>query len=213
MRTPLNMLATRGQALWRRFGRQDGPAADHQLAALLTSWQSAPRAYHTLSHLQDCLWQVDLHAAQLQQPDAVALALFYHDAVYDPQRQDNEPQSAQWLWRDWQDHLPTDTLQRLQGWILATATHDPAALDDDGLRLLDIDLSILARDPDTYAHYARQIRQEYAFVPEPDYRRGRAQVLQRFLQRERLYHSDLASPHWEGQARQNLQQELRGLLD
>ena len=50
-------------------------------------------------------------------------------------------------------------------------------------------------------------------MPEPDYRRGRAQVLQRFLQRERLYHSDLASPHWEGQARQNLQQELRGLLD
>lgn len=200
------------QAWWQILSALCLPANPARLAELLSLWQQPGRVYHQLDHLHSCLRLAQTQAWACAEPALVQLALFYHDAVYDPQRNDNEARSAALCVDHWRGQLPEASLGSVQTWILATATHDPAGLDDDGLRLLDIDLSILARDPDTYAHYARQIRQEYAFVPEPDYRRGRAQVLQRFLQRERLYHSDLAAPHWEGQARQNLQQELHGWL-
>jgi predicted metal-dependent HD superfamily phosphohydrolase len=70
---------------------------------LLRSWQRWPRAYHNASHLQACLghWQTvqkELPGA-LEQPHAVALALWFHDAVYWPWSAHNELRSAQWASR------------------------------------------------------------------------------------------------------------------
>lgn len=206
------LLTARWQELLRHYDVQDKEAGFSQLAALLASWQSSPRAYHTLEHLQESLFLVTAHAQRFEEPEAVALAFFYHDAVYDPHRPDNELRSAQWFWNDWHDRLPGEILDRIGQWILATARHDPSGLNADGLRFLDIDLSILASPPERYGPYAQQIRQEYWHVPDAAYRAGRCAVLQRFLQRPVLFVSDLATPQWTLQAHQNLHAELHALM-
>ena len=77
--------------------------------------------------------------------------------------------------------------------------------------LLDADLAILGADPDEYARYARAIRQEYAWVPEADYRRGRTTVLQGFLVRARIFRLDRIHERLDAAARRNLRDELAAL--
>ncbi len=100
------------------------------------------------------------------------------------------------------------TVKRL---ILNTKYHQAAADDFDCQVLLDADLAILAADPIQYQEYAKVIRQEYAWVPEVEYITGRKQVLERFLQRDRIYFTPLMFENAEQSARLNLQQEINGL--
>lgn len=54
---------------------------------LIAAYSEKQRAYHTLQHLYECLVFLDLIRADLNDAYAVALALWFHDAVYDPQAQ------------------------------------------------------------------------------------------------------------------------------
>ena len=74
--------------------------------------------------------------------------------------------------------------------------------------LIDSDLAILGASESAYQAYANQIRQEYAWVPETDYRMGRRKVLERFLARPRIFHylADL-----EASARRNIAAEISRL--
>ena len=63
--------------------------------------------------------------------------------------------------------------------ILKTKTHEAG---DDPDAQIQIDASYRrsgSKRESAYQAYAEQIRQEYAWVPEPDYRLGRRQVLER----------------------------------
>ena len=133
---------------------------------LIAAYSEKQRAYHTLQHLYECLVLLDLIRADLNDAYAVALALWFHDAVYDPQAKDNELKSAelfeQYLSQDWS----IDIVQKIKRWILATQMHK--ATDELDLQfLLDIDLAILAASPERFAEYEQQIQQEYAWV-DPD---------------------------------------------
>jgi predicted metal-dependent HD superfamily phosphohydrolase len=80
-----------------------------------------------------------------------------------------------------------------------------------GARLVSIDLSILGADPDRYDAYAAAIREEYAHVPEPLYRAGRAAILGRFLESEALFADPVWAGRYETQARSNLAREIAAL--
>ncbi len=188
------------------------PACPQHLHEVLTRWQEPQRHYHTLAHLLACVHLVARHWGAFEQPAAVLLGLFYHDAVYDPKRHDNEAQSALLLQAHWQGVMAPTTLARIGGWILATATHAGDGLDGDGLRFLDVDLAVLSSAPADYGRYARQVRAEYGWVANADYRQGRAAVLQGFLKRPVLYHTPLLGPLAEAQARANLSAELEHWL-
>jgi len=91
--------------------------------------------------------------------------------------------------------------------ILKTKTHD-AGDDPDAEVFLDADLAILGANEAAYRIYAEQIRQEYAWVPESEYRTGRRQILTKFLTRPRLFH---LLTHLEEPARRNLAAEIAQL--
>jgi predicted metal-dependent HD superfamily phosphohydrolase len=55
------------------------------------------------------------------------------------------------------------------------------------------------------------VREEYAWVPESIYRRKRAEVLQRFLDRDAIYSSPEMRAWGEDRARANLARSLMGL--
>jgi predicted metal-dependent HD superfamily phosphohydrolase len=95
--------------------------------------------------------------------------------------------------------------------ILATKSHHAADEDADAHVLLDADLAVLGAPAEEYARYAAAIRREYAWVPEEDYRCGRARVLQRFLDRPRIFQLDRMHERYDVTARRNLGGEIAAL--
>jgi predicted metal-dependent HD superfamily phosphohydrolase len=167
------------------------------------------RRYHTREHLADVLDLVDELAPHADDADAVRLAAWFHDAVYAPERGDNEERSA-WL----AERMLTDTdagpglIAEVARLVRLTTTHAPAAGDRNGHVLCDADLAVLAAEPDRYAAYAAAVREEYAFIPDEHFNRGRADVLRGLLELPRLFQTPPARARLEGPARHNLETEL-----
>ena len=198
------------QRLWGELGaRQVNGGLMNQLVAAYSERQ---RHYHTLQHLRECLAHFDAAAGLARRPPEVELALWFHDAVYDPQRSDNEERSADWA-RDsvLAAGCAEDVAQRVQALVLATREHVAPADDPDAALLLDADLAILGAAPARFDEYERQIRAEYAHVPEPDFRSRRHRILSGFLARPRLYLTDVFHAALDQRARDNLTRSLARL--
>jgi predicted metal-dependent HD superfamily phosphohydrolase len=191
------------------------PAAAAPPFDLLVAAYSAPdRHYHNLEHLDE-MFRVAGRLATISDDTApLHLAIWFHDAVYDPRAKDNEPRSAD-LAVDLLGPIgvPASALERVVRMIRATAHRpgDPPPGDRDTSILLDADLAILGAPEERYARYAADIRKEYAWVPDADYRKGRAAVLEAFLTRPRIYCNDLLFQEIEGRARANLRAEVAAL--
>ncbi|WP_329015418.1 metal-dependent phosphohydrolase [Micromonospora rifamycinica] len=203
---------------WRAAARAAGAGDDRALAAagaaLLARWAEPHRRYHTTHHLRAVLDLVERHADLADRPERVALAAWTHDAVYDPRAAGdaNERASAELA-----DVLltglgvPAATVAGVRRLVLLTAGHAVAPGDRDGALLCDADLAILATPPEIYDRYAAAIRAEYAHVPEPDFRTGRAKVLDGLLALPALFRLPPLADRWEAPARANLRRELATL--
>jgi len=198
-------------ALARRVGARDDVAGTG--AALLGRWSESHRAYHDLAHLDEVLRRVDLLAGEADQPDLVRLAAWFHDAVYDPQETDNEERSAEVATVALADlGLPPDLVDEVARLVRLTATHAVAPGDRDGAVLCDADLAVLASDSLRYQSYVEGVRREYAHLDDPTFAHGRAGVLQRLLDRPRLFTTSYGRREWEQPARANVSAETRSLL-
>lgn len=181
------------------------PYADN----LLARWQEPQRRYHTLAHLVAVLDHVDTLQEYADDPDAVRLAAWFHDAVYLPDRSENEERSARLAERALPEAgVPDATAAEVARLVRLTVTHDPADDDRDGQVLCDADLAILASPPTAYAAYTAAVREEYHFVPNDAFRAGRADVLRRLLALPRLFRTPYGQEKWEATARYNLSAEL-----
>ncbi|MFF9090104.1 hypothetical protein ACF1BE_27570 [Streptomyces sp. NPDC014991] len=189
-------------------GPDPTPYADN----LLTRWQEPQRRYHTVAHLTEVLDHVDVLAPCASDPDVVRLAAWFHDAVYLPERSENEERSARLAERALLEAglsgAKTAEVARL---VRLTVTHDPAASDRDGQVLCDADLAVLASPPSAYAAYTARIREEYHFVPQAAFRTGRSALLRRLLELPSLFRTPYGQEHWEATARHNLAGELEML--
>jgi predicted metal-dependent HD superfamily phosphohydrolase len=176
---------------------------------LLARWAEPQRRYHTLDHLVSVLERATELTAYADDPDTVALAAWFHDAVYRPDRSENEERSAHLAQRALReagvDEARTAEVARL---VRLTLTHDPAEGDHDGEVLCDADLAVLAGDPAAYAAYAAAVREEYGFVPDDLFRAGRSDILRRLLGLPRLFRTRHGHDQWESVARRNLATEL-----
>ena len=174
------------------------------LDRLLATYAQPSRYYHTLQHLGECLTLFDQVAHVAERPGEVAIALWFHDAVYVPLASDNEARSATWAC----DALRTagaaqPAIARVHALVMATANHDAEA-DADARLVIDIDLAILGAEPERFAQYEQQVRAEYAAVPAVVYRRKRNEILSRFLARPVIYATPELRDRLEAQARANL---------
>lgn len=187
----------------------DPVAAAAVEADLLARWNEPHRHYHTAEHLASMLSIVDSNATRADDPAQVRLAVWFHDAVYDPQAGDNEAASAALAALEL-GRLGVDAAEVVR-LILLTTTHDPDPGDRNGTLLADADLSILAAAPEAYDEYAAAVRREYAFVPDDQFRAGRAAVLRRFLDRPTLFRTVPDKAPWTDRAHHNLRRELAAL--
>ena len=178
---------------------------------LLATYSEPQRHYHNGHHIADCLHEFDQVRQVATDPLAVELAIWYHDAVYDSHAADNEARSAE-LAKDWMRKCGTtaeltDSVGQL---ILATKSHD-AALHADAPLLVDVDLSVLGQVAERFWKYEDQIRMEYEWVPENTFATKRAEILERFLARKRIYITEHFFRKYEEQTRMNLITSLQKL--
>jgi predicted metal-dependent HD superfamily phosphohydrolase len=204
----MSALAEWDQA-WSRICRGGSPPG--LVDELVTAYGEPHRAYHTLVHVEDCLARMDEVRGRLREPDEVALALWFHDALYDPRRSDNEARSADWAEQALRKaQSGENTVRAIRDLILATR-HDAIPGPGDMAFLVAIDLTILGADPRRFDEYEGQVRREYAWVDEPLFRAARAEILRRFLDRPHVYCTDIFRDRLEARARENLRRSLARL--
>lgn len=198
---------------WTRLasdlGVTDGDAWDRCIAELLELYSQPERHYHNLHHVEVCLRHLDALKSTQSLPPEAELALWFHDAIYDTRRDDNEQRSAELAATRLQTLAASADVERVRTLILATR-HDGVHSSRDAQSICDIDLAILGASPTDYDDYSRQIRKEYEWVPLTAYCRGRTQVLEQFAQRTSIFQTPEFAA-LEQRARENLARELQAL--
>ena len=193
---------------WRELCLRCGVESDEEWNLLLSHYNEAGRGYHTLSHIADCLMTFDRHPGLALHPDALEMAIWLHDVIYDPRAVDNEEKSAAHA----EEFLADSEISReVAGLILATRHSEESPPPGDASLIVDIDLSILGAEPFIYDRYAAAIRREYQHVPNEAYASGRAAVLSKFLARPRIFTNHAFAEAFEEPARENLREEIRRL--
>lgn len=185
---------------------------------LLQHYQQSHRHYHNISHIHACLTWFDQVKAQLKNPLAVELAIWFHDVIYDVRKSDNELQSGYYAVTALTNLGVSASLsQRVYELILLTQhpnKPDPRSVDmQDQALLLDIDLSVLGQAHNVYQVYETAIRAEYQHVPSWLYKFARQRLLKSFLKQPVIYHSSYFQEKFESQARLNIQSALGRSVD
>ena len=141
----------------------------------------------------------------------VELALWFHDAIYNTRKSNNEQLSAEWARESaLAAGLAKDQADRIFKLVMATK-HNAIPEGRDAEVLVDVDLGILGADVERFEEYETQVRQEYSWVPEFIYRRERRKVLQEFAKRSSIYSTEYFRANSEARARENLARSLARL--
>jgi len=187
---------------WFEAWQALGLAGDSDLLQqILDHYGEEHRSYHTLQHLEECFGKLDELRGIAEHPAEVELAVWFHDAIYEPRRNDNEQRSADWAR---QSLLAAGAAaERVHALVMATRhAVEPSGIDQQVL--IDVDLAILGAEAQRFEEYEAQVRKEYRWVPELIYRRRRAEILRSFLDRPTIYSTPLFIERYEKQARANL---------
>lgn len=200
---------SRWQTMWRELGAS---ASDDALFTRLIECYSEPhRKYHTMQHLRECMTHLEQVRSFAERAEEVELALWFHDAIYNTRKKDNEKRSAEWA-RDsaLAAGLSGDQASRIYELVMATV-HDAVPVGRDAAILVDIDLAILGSGVARFDEYEVQVRNEYSWVLGPLYRAGRRKILQEFANRESIYSTEYFRVNYEAQARSNIARSLARL--
>lgn len=188
----------------------DPELAQKSYAQLHRAYRANWRKYHNLAHIEALLKLSQEYQDELQKPHEVVLAIWFHDAVYQPLRTDNESRSAKLAYKFLkQAQAERASCERVCDMILNTSQHSSEEDWDDNGYFQDFDMAILGRSPEVYQFYQKNVRAEYRFVPELLYRAKRVKFLKHLLKQPFIYHMPPLRQSFEKQARENLLAELK----
>lgn len=204
--TAVEVLIVRWRVAWRAIGAiDDGEAV---VGDLFARYGESHRTYHTLDHIGDCLRHLEWASHLLEKPSEADIAIWFHDAIYDPRRGDNEARSAELAGEVLrQAGVDVAPARRVANMIRQTA-HTQIPPVGDAAVVCDADLAILGAQMEEFERYDAAIRREYEWVPEAIFRRERGRVLAGFLARPRIYQTDIFAATYENRARLNLRRAL-----
>jgi predicted metal-dependent HD superfamily phosphohydrolase len=208
---------TKLRAHWRThvtaIGAFDAGLANKTFDDLCTSYSEPQRHYHTLDHVVALFDTLEEYADEISDPSRLAFAVWYHDAIYNPEGKDNEERSAERAKKELKA-LGAHTLMidRVSKLILATKNHMGATggdYDDDVF--LDADFAILGAPAAEYQHYLAGVREEYAHLGDDEWKKGRGAFLERIVTAPRIFRTGIFEGAYGAQARANIKAELRSL--
>ncbi|WP_244135279.1 MULTISPECIES: hypothetical protein [Burkholderia] len=198
----MSRMQERFVALWSCSG---GAHAEDVYRMLARCYTEPARHYHTLVHVRRCLRQLDLARESIPEPDAVELALWFHDVIFVPGAKDNEQNSADWFQRRAAGRIRA--CDQIGAMILAT-THSGIAAGLDTRFVCDIDLAVLGASRGQFREDGRRLRAERPDLDDRAYDLHERAILRGLLVRPRIYLTDFFYTRCERQARRNLNWRL-----
>ena len=201
----LPALERRFRTLWgRSVATNVDPAdADPAWSALARGYTEPHRRYHDLGHLDHCLHGLDLAATVAGDPDALELAIWFHDVVNEPGAGDNEWRSAELFKRLLGPFMSPQRVHRIHQLILTT-THREQPDGGDERFIADIDLSSLAKPWPRFLADSAELRAEEPGKSDEDYFRAKVRFFRGLLGRTRLFNTLPFQLRYEGQGRENI---------
>jgi predicted metal-dependent HD superfamily phosphohydrolase len=195
--------------VWRRVA--EGWHALGAYQDLVGRYAEPHRHYHTLKHIEHCLGELARARHLAKWPDAIEIAVWYHDAVYNTSTHDNEDHSAVQAAIVMQSaHVSPRMISKVRQLILATK-HTAPTEDPDTQLMLDIDLAILGQEQNVFDRYEQAIRREYSWVPDETFKERRAELLRSLQSRGGIYRTQFFLDRYEAQAQQNLSRSISKL--
>lgn len=177
---------------------------------LKKKYSQESRHYHNLDHLEFMFKELQEFPSTPNHKEALILSIFYHDIIYKSSKKDNEYQSALIL----EKHLSKTTFNKVElckNQIIATQLHEKSNTDTDTNLLIDLDLSILGQDHDSYLTYTEKIRKEYKSYPNFIYKPARKKAMQNFLEQDSIFKTTYFIEKYELTARDNINKEIQSL--
>ena len=172
--------------LMRSFGFSHN---EEEFDMILKYYHESHRKYHNINHIKDCLEKCSLNE-ETRLNHELHLAFWYHDIVYKPFKKNNEQKSVDlatsFIKKQTDDHGMSDRVGNL---IMATLHNKEPKIIDEAY-MMDIDISILGSNEETYIEYTKNIRKEYRLVPWFIYKKKRVEILEMFLRKDQLYHTE-----------------------
>lgn len=200
-------------ALWERAAAR--PCTQHAAAVfekLQAHYREPQRHYHTPEHIRHCLVQFDLACTHMCEPDAVELALWFHDVIYDTRGTDNEIRSATWFASVTDNVLPDKVRRRVHELIMVTVhPSQPAELDQQFV--VDIDLSSFALPWNRFKRDSQAVRREMGHLSDRDFFSGQIRFLRTLLSRPAFFITPFFHQRSEAAARENVTRYLRELRE
>ena len=195
----------RFRLLWQRnllAGAKDDSDAIHR--QLVDAYNEPQRVYHTLDHIEHCLGLFDSISRKLNKADAVEIAIWFHDVIYQPGAPDNEQLSADFF-ASLSAGILSDSFQRLvYDLIMATIHNGGDVSDADTQYLVDIDLSSFGLPWGEFIRDSENVRKELKHIPDSVFYPKQVAFQKALLNRPRFFLSDYFFNKFENQARQNL---------
>ena len=166
------------------------------------------RYYHNLQHLDNMFSELELVKDKILNFNNISFSVFYHDVIYDATSKLNEEKSAEFAESKLiKLGLNETDIAEISKQILATKSHQKSEKSDINY-LLDADLCVLGKDPETYLDYIKNIRKEYSIYPDFLYKPGRKKVLKHFLELENIFKTEDFRNRYELQAKENIEVEI-----
>ena len=188
-------------------GAKDDSTAIHR--QLVKGYGEPQRRYHTLAHVAHCLNQFDHCKSLARNPDALEIAVWFHDAIFEPGRPDNEALSAR-LYQELSAGIHSNEMRQLIDRLIMATLHDGSSLGDaDASYMVDIDLSSFGLDWEAFLVDSQNLREENPDLSDTEYYRKLQKFHSSLLARPRFFFSDFFYQRYEQQARDNVSRYLK----
>ena len=192
----------RFEALWSRRIGEDGGAVFDELDTL---YGEPHRHYHTAAHIEHCIRQFDLAAGRMDEPDAVEMALWFHDAIYEIPTEKNELRSAALFAARAQGRGSERFRSKVHRLIMATTHLEPPPATLDESFIVDIDLSSFGLPWEEFLADSRAVRAEHPHVSDAEFYPRQKKFLESLLARPVFCFTEFFRDRHEARARSNIE--------
>jgi len=198
---------------WKLLWEEIGAKGNYRRAysKVVEMYSQPHRFYHNMVHVVHALRDFEDVKNLSDNPEWLKLSLWLHDVVYDSKTTGHEEKSAEFAHQILKDAgIKNDSIELVKQLIMATKLEGTPSNNDAKL-IADIDIANFGKSFETFIAHGDFIRDEYDFVPEHDFKKARAQILESFLKRENIYYTEFFRQRYENHARENLERAIDSL--
>lgn len=204
----------RFEQLWRSCAADiDSIGLGARYEEVHARYTEAHRRYHSPEHISHCLQQFDAARTLLDNADAVELAVWYHDVVYDIGAVDNEARSAKMFRRHARGELSDAMTATVHDLIMVTMHLCALPTTSDQAYFVDIDLSSFGLPQERFLRDSVAVREEFAHIPDAQFYAGQKKFLLALVSREHFCFTTFFRDRHERAARENITSYLQMLTD